>query len=354
MSTIETQAANYLERELQMLVIKITDYYYEKNPVLMQRYGAAGRQHSISDTTFHLQFLIAALGCDSPDIFSSYNKWAVTMLQARGVKQEDLVANLQSIQEVLERYVPAELFPMVKSYLDQAIIAAAEPSQIAISFFEGDFLNSDLAKHYLESLLARKRDCAVEAVVDGVANGVSLQSLYVDVFPRVQREVGRLWQLNQISVAEEHYCSAATQLAISQLYPYVRSSWKANCRHQSVVAACVGNELHEIGMRTVADCLEANGWETIYLGANQPIQGVVDAITNSKSKVLALSVSMAFNVRRLSSFIEQVRSRTDVRVLVGGNVFRTTEGLWRKVGADAYAADAGEATERVKQLAAAA
>ena len=353
MNTLGTEAADFLEREMPTLVETITESYYRANPALWQRYGAVGRQHSINDTTYHLQFLISALVCNTPDIFSSYCQWAVAMLQARGVERADLAENLKSISEVLERRLPGDLYSIIHPHFSRAIDAIAAAETTPRSFLDGDFAHADIARQYLASLLARKRHDAVDAVVESAANGAALDGFYVDLFPRVQREVGRLWQLNRISVAEEHYCSAATQLAISQLYPYVRAAWKANRRGHRVVAACVGSELHEIGMRSVSDCLESHGWETVYLGANQPIQGVVDAVAVNDAKVLALSVSMAFNVRRLISFIEQVKSRTGVPILVGGHIFNQTEGLWRNVGADAFAGDAREAVVQVEHLAAA-
>ena len=51
------------------------------------------------------------------------------------------------------------------------------------------------------------------------------------------REVGRLWQMNQISVAQEHYCTAATQLIMSQLYPYIFSGER---RNRTLIAAYAG------------------------------------------------------------------------------------------------------------------
>ena len=354
MNTSQIAAADHLEREMPSLIEAITESYYRTNPSLWERYGTVGRQHSINDTGYHLQFLVSALACDDPDIFSSYSRWVAVMLAARGIERSDLVANLVSISEVLEHRLPQNLYSTIHPYFTQAIdavSAAVEPAPC--SFLDGDFPHSDLARTYLNALLARRRHDAVDAVVECAANGAMLDGFYVDMFPRVQREVGRLWQLNRISVAEEHYCSAATQLVISQLYPYVRAAWQTNRRGQRVVAACVGNELHEIGMRTVSDCLESHGWETVYLGANQPIQGVIDAITANDAKVLALSVSMIFNVRRLMSFIEHVRSRTNVPILVGGNIFNQSDGLWRKVGADGFARDARDAVSMVERLAAA-
>lgn len=94
-----------------------------------------------------------------------------------------------------------------------------------------------------------------------------MKSIYLEVLQPVQREIGNLWQTNEVSVAQEHYCTAATQLIMGRLYPYLHLAPRNGKR---VVVACVGGELHEVGARMVADILEMEGWDSYYLGANTP------------------------------------------------------------------------------------
>ncbi len=119
--------------------------------------------------------------------------------------------------------------------------------------------------------------------------GGAIQDLYIHVFQCVQRELGRLWQINQITVAQEHYCSASTQLIMSQLYPYIFAGEKNG---RKMVAACLGGELHEIGLRMVADIFEMGGWDTFYLGANTPPESIVQMLVVEQAELLALSATM--------------------------------------------------------------
>ena len=48
---------------------------------------------------------------------------------------------------------------------------------------------------------------------------MSIRDVYLLVFQPCQREVGRLWEAGRITVAQEHYCTAATQVIMSQLAP---------------------------------------------------------------------------------------------------------------------------------------
>ena len=122
-----------------------------------------------------------------------------------------------------------------------------------------------------------------------------MPDVYLHVFQRTQYEVGRLWQGNQISVAQEHYCSAATQLIMSQLYPHIFGSVKT---HGTLVGTCVSGDLHEIGVRILCDFFEMQGWHSHYLGANVPSPSVVETVLQLKADVLAISATITYLVLR--------------------------------------------------------
>jgi methylmalonyl-CoA mutase cobalamin-binding domain/chain len=173
--------------------------------------------------------------------------------------------------------------------------------------------------------------------------------VYLNVFQPVQYEIGRLWQLNQISVAQEHYATAVTQLVMSQLYPRIFSTERSG---RTLVATCVGDELHEIGVRMVADFFEMAGWDTFYLGANTPAPSVVRSVIERQADVLAVSATITLHVSAVAELIASVRDSeaSDVRVLVGGYPFNQVPDLWRQVGGDGYAADAEAAIDVAEAL----
>src|SRR6202035_1523055 len=103
---------------------------------------------------------------------------------------------------------------------------------------------------------------------------------------------------------------------------------------------------HEVGLRIVTDLLEADGWDTLYLGANVPAGGVVQSIEEHRPDLLVISVTMAFHLPNVEQLIALVRSSEagqGVKVMVGGYPFNVDPELWRRVGADGHAPDAGEA-----------
>jgi methanogenic corrinoid protein MtbC1 len=218
------------------------------------------------------------------------------------------------------------------------------------TFLDGNAPLSPLAHQYFRALRRGERQLASRMVLDAVAAGTPVKEIYLHVFQTAQYEIGRLWQTNDITVAEEHYCTAATQLIMSQLYPHIFATAKIG---RTMVATSVAGDLHELGVRMVADFFEMDGWDTFYLGANTPHASVIATVVERQASVLAISATITFHVEAVRALIAAVRKDPDaggVRILVGGYPFNRNPDLWRNVGGDGYAPDAQEAILLADQL----
>jgi methanogenic corrinoid protein MtbC1 len=218
------------------------------------------------------------------------------------------------------------------------------------TFITPDQPLASLAQPYLVALLRGERQVASRLILEAVAGGVAIKDIYLYVFQRSQREIGRLWQMNQVGVGQEHYCTAATQLIMSQLYPYIFATERNGL---TLVATCVSGELHEIGMRIIADFFEMAGWDTFYLGANTPAASIVQTLVERKADMLGISATMTFNITALVELISLVRASEacrQVKILVGGYPFNVEPTLWQQVGADAYVSDASAAISTANSL----
>jgi methanogenic corrinoid protein MtbC1 len=339
-----------VERE-DDLAQKIVDRQWTLHPALEARYGKKGRAKCLTDARYHLQFLSEAVGAAEPALFADYVMWAKVMLASRKIPVEDLVANLEIMQDVLHGELPAPMqtptLDCVKSAIHELLLSTDKPT-----FLDPSQPLAELANQYLSALLRYERHVASDLILRAVEKKISIREIYFHVFERCQYEIGRLWQTNVVSVAQEHYCTAATQLIMSQLYPYIFRTGADRKSKGTVVAACVTGELHEIGARMLCDLLEMEGWNTIYLGANVPTPGIIDALRDNHSRILAISASMAFHIRAVRDVITAVRSATpETKILVGGYAFKVAPNLWRDVGADFWTENAPEAISLIGTLA---
>jgi MerR family transcriptional regulator, light-induced transcriptional regulator len=208
---------------------------------------------------------------------------------------------------------------------------------------------NDVYEAYLAALRAGDRRLAFQVVDKAYENGAELRTLYLDVFQPALREIGRLWERNEVTVAEEHLATAITQSIMAGLY--TRATLEAD-RGRHLVAACPETERHEIGLRMLCDFMDLEGWTTTFLGAAVPRASLARLVCEKAPDVLALSASITPHVTAVRTTITEVRAACGSKqplILVGGRIFHDTPELAYAVGADLTARDAREAVELLRE-----
>lgn len=186
---------------------------------------------------------------------------------------------------------------------------------------------ANLRQQYLQNLLAARRKEAHDLIMDAYHRGLPIPAIYADVMQEALYEVGRLWEANRISVAEEHLSTAITQFVMSSLYPHLEIS--PNFRGRMVLTGVQG-ELHQVGANMVADLLEADGWDVLFLGADVEPERVLQAVSEHQATLLGISVTMLVNIPRAAALVQLIRTRQGdraPRILLGGGAFVNPEQL---------------------------
>lgn len=202
---------------------------------------------------------------------------------------------------------------------------------------------NDLAARYLDALLSSDHSSAARLAAQAVQGGLPLKELYLQVLQPALYEVGRLWETNQISIAREHYCTAATETIMGQFHAAIFQGPRTG---RMALVAAVDEELHALGSRMVADFFEMSGWSTLYLGAGTPPAEVAGVAARGHVDVICLSCAMTQRAGRVAETVRLLRALPrgeELRILVGGLLFNRHPDLWKETGADGWAPDAAEA-----------
>jgi MerR family transcriptional regulator, light-induced transcriptional regulator len=338
-----------LELKHTLPAILLTDHFTLR-PDMAERFTEHRKKNFKKDISWILSFLAESVWAGQSVLFEEFIKWQKTYLNSVRVQMKDVAESLELMRKRINAVCTDEENDIITPMLNKAVsIVLSENQEISIPAMDNHL--SPLAQKYLNSLLKGSRNVALSLVLDEVKAGAPVKEMYIQVFQPVQYEIGRLWQTNKISVAQEHYCTGATQLVMSQLYPYLFTGEKKN---RKLVTTCVPEELHEVGARMVTDFFEMDGWDTYYLGANMPIDSLVRYLSEIKPQCLAISATMTFHVSAVEEMIRKIRTAhevpDDLKILVGGYPFIVAEGLWKTVGADGFAPNATEAVELADKL----
>ncbi len=206
-----------------------------------------------------------------------------------------------------------------------------------------------LTEAYLKATLAGDATEAVRlAMEQGVSAGVSPAELELRMILPAQREVGRLWQENRISVAQEHLATSISQLVMAHLYAHLP---RPDPNGRRILVACVEGEQHDLGARMGADFLEMAGFSVRFLGADVDHATLIDVVRADPPDLLGLSATMPFHLPALAKAVAEVRTVAPaLPIVVGGAFLDATPGLSERLGVQACGSDAESLVCQVRAL----
>jgi methanogenic corrinoid protein MtbC1 len=352
MSDGSLNAGDLIMERMDELVSTALRKQYSLESDIWNPMGSPGYRKSLRDSRYHFSYLAEALRVDSPDLFKDYVAWVRVLFAGLGFPHEVPANTLKCMLDSIREHLDPDTVSKASHYFETALEYLSNTSDTTESMIPTGTRTGRIASEYLALLLRNDSQVAEELILKSLDDGVSIADIYLDVLQPCQLEIGRLWQLNRISVAQEHYSTALTQRIISRLYPRIFSEAVPRIGRRAVAAA-IGDELHEMGIRMVSDFLEMAGWDTLYLGANTPAEGISESCCDYNADLLCVSATISLHIGELKDLIEDVRRSKPgnwLKIMVGGYPFNLDPELWKRVGADGYARNAKEAVAVAMKL----
>lgn len=324
----------------QELAMETLALQYDKMPTEFDPKDPVAHQRAVEDANYHLNYLIVSLSTESPILFQAYLQWAKTLFTHLRLPDNTLEVFFEAFKQVLHDPSQHQFTENTVNRIVNAIDSALSSIRVSTNDV-GSFItrNNPLHKElsdYTRYLLDADRHAAARLVQTMLHNGTDPKSIYKHLFYPFQIELGNLWHQNKISVAQEHYSTAATQYIMSLMYDKILTTPKTD---RSLLATCVSGELHEMGLRMICDYLECYGWNTYFLGSNMPDHGIFQMAKDKNPHVMAISCTMTYQIPKVIKLISTLRANGfTMPVIVGGYPFNLDTNLWKTTGADGYAA----------------
>ena len=350
MDVLNRSIGTRIKLDVKLLAVEAYQFQMALMPELKGYSTPAFVEKSIQDTEYTILYLSNAISVSSPKLFENYVEWFIALMESISLPVKYLKGSIEAIFEVIKSHYNQDYIEHIEHYIMVALQIFEREKHVAYTSQASEHLLKPFRDQYIDYLLQGNRNKANELVQGLISSDVAISDIYMEIFHESQREIGRLWQTNKITIAEEHYCTAATQLIMGQLYPLIFATPKSDL---VFVGACVGGELHELGVRMVSDFLELSGWNTYYLGANTPMKSIVETIVKERANIIGISVTMSFHIDETIRLIEMIRSDVrcnSVKILVGGYPFLIEKTLWKTIGADGCAQNAREAVMIAERL----
>jgi methanogenic corrinoid protein MtbC1 len=157
---------------------------------------------------------------------------------------------------------------------------------------------------------------AAEEVIDSALNECEDGIEIIDrLLAPVMREVGRLWECGEASIADEHLATALAHTLLARIYPSLVTA-EAHSRGR-VLLAGVDGEQHLFGLRMIADVLEGGGFDVRNVAGALPPEALAAAVRRHRPVIVGLADTMGGGTLHRS--VQAVRSvEPSVPILLGG------------------------------------
>ncbi|HYV06841.1 MAG TPA: methionine synthase, partial [Blastocatellia bacterium] len=130
-------------------------------------------------------------------------------------------------------------------------------------------------------------------------------------------EVGRLFNNNELIVAEVLQSAEAMKAAVSYLEQFMEK--KADSTRGRIILATVKGDVHDIGKNLVDIIMSNNGYEVVNLGIKVPPEVLIQAVRDHKPDAIGLSGLLVKSAQQMVLTAEDLKdSGISLPLLVGG------------------------------------
>ena len=133
------------------------------------------------------------------------------------------------------------------------------------------------------------------------------REIFTDILIPFLIEVGSLWQTNTISIAHEHFISYLIKQKL--LINTEKLQYKQATKTDTVfILFLPKREIHELGLLYLNYEIQLNGYKSIYLGADVPIDSLKDVKKHFDTITYVCYMTVEPNKSVLNDFVKEIRN----------------------------------------------
>ena len=192
------------------------------------------------------------------------------------------------------------------------------------------------------------------AIVDAlIAQGVSDQSMFLDLITPAARHLGHLWDKDLCSFTDVT-CGLAIMHQITYRLGYeYRDGPQGEGEKAHVMLCAAPGSMHLLGITIVADLFKREG-ASVVIDVSATEDELVRTGANEWFDVIGVSVAIEaqlINLKSLVTRLKQSSGNPDVKVILGGPIFTLVEATPELFGADAISNNPLEVLHTLKRYA---
>lgn len=246
----------------------------------------------------------------------------------------------------LVRTIEAEIIPRLM--LAHRNGAAAIDPDLSASIAPGADDVIELARIVLD----QEATVALRFIGAFVAEGVALDTLYLNLLAPAARHLGDMWEADLCDFTQVTVGLWRLQQVMYDLSPSFQNDAEYAVKSRRAMLVPAPGSQHTLGLFMVAEFFRRAGWD-VWGEPSASASDLLEAVRGEWFDVIGISIGAEFQIEGLSSVIlglKRASRNPAVRVLVGGPVASQNPDLHTRLGADATAFDANQALTLAESL----
>ena len=213
-------------------------------------------------------------------------------------------------------------------------------------------IGKDFVEFYTNEILSKSVPDCVAHVERMRADGIPLQSVFLDLFAPTARRLGELWNQDRRSFTDVTIALGTLQQVFRHFAPMAVADPLGPPTRRALLVPAPG-EQHNFGLFILETCFHRAGWRVDAMPHFDQAAVRRYLRNNTGMNLIGISASCDRFLQETSAAIDMMRNEAHddaYRVMVGGGPFSSVPALAAEVGADATATDAAKAVETAERL----
>jgi methanogenic corrinoid protein MtbC1 len=239
------------------------------------------------------------------------------------------------------------LAKMVESEIIPRLMLAHQALQISpeASNDTRSSLGDETTDRFARMVVSKEPDSLIVYVGTLLRDGVTMEQIFLELLVPAARRLGEYWDEDSASFAD-------VTIGLGRLQQVVRALGYNNPAEDeiqrpspTVLFAPAPGDQHTFGLFIVEDSFRRAGWRT-WIETSPTRRDLADTAGAHWFDLFGVSASKDTAPESVADLVKMVRQASrnpDLFVMIGGRLFVEHPELVSQVGADAYAADGGEA-----------
>jgi len=192
----------------------------------------------------------------------------------------------------------------------------------------------------------------LEEVDRFIADGMSVETVYVDVLAPAARRLGTMWERDECDFVDVTMGLWRLQEVMRDIAARSPAIMAPFSEPRSAIFAPMPGDDHSFGAQMIEEVFARAGWASGVL-VSPDRRELLDFVAQRPTDLVGLTVSCSCSISALGSLIKAMRSVSSnphVRILIGGHVVNQDPGIVAEVGADGTGVDAKAALALAERL----